>query len=553
MYVDVSHIRHGGKTYTRYLLRQSYRQDGKVKHRTIANLSSCSAAEIEAIRLALRHKDNLSAVGIKPSEIVIKQGLSYGVVHVVHEVARALGIVAALGSTRDGALALWQVIARVIDQGSRLSAVRLARAHAVSEILGLGRFDEDDLYANLDWLAEHQPSIEKLLFEQQGPSEGLFLYDVTSTYLEGKHNAFGAFGYNRDGKRGKLQIVVGLLCNGAGRPLAIEVFPGNTQDTKTFAAQVDKVAQRFGGGEITFVGDRGMIRGPQIKALQEEGFHFITAITKPQIEALLTAGVLQMRLFDARLAEVTTSDGQRYILRRNPQRAEEIASSRASKYAALATAVVAANAYLATHPRANPATQRKNLQSRATKLRISGWTTFNLEGRTITLGTDPEALAEASKLDGCYVVKTDLPQSAASKDVVHDRYKDLALVEWAFRESKTVQLEMRPVNVRLETRTRGHAFVVMLAYSIIYTLATLWRDLDLTIQEGLDQLASLCLAEILLPNTPVSYQIPTPRDSVRQLLDAAHVRLPSKITPKPSRVATKAKLPARRNLRRTKR
>ena len=206
MYVDISHIRQGGKTYTRYLLRESYRQDGKVKHRSIANLSGCSAAEIEAIRLALRHKDNLSVLGTSPSAIVIKQGLSYGAVHLVHEVARSLGIVAALGPTRDGLLALWQVIARVIDQGSRLSAVRLARAHAAKEILGLNGFDEDDLYANLDWLANQQADIEKVLFEKQGSSQGLFLYDVTSTYLEGKHNAFGAFGYNRDGKRGKLQI-----------------------------------------------------------------------------------------------------------------------------------------------------------------------------------------------------------------------------------------------------------------------------------------------------------------------------------------------------------
>jgi hypothetical protein len=546
MYVDVSHIRQGGKTYTRYLLRESYREDGKVKHRSIANLSGCSAAEIEAIRLALRHKDKLSALEINPSAIVIKQGLSYGAVHLVHELARSLGIVAALGATRDGQLALWQVIARVIDQGSRLSAVRLARAHAVTEILGLNGFDEDDLYANLDWLANQQPDIEKILFEKQGSCQGLFLYDVTSTYLEGKHNAFGAFGYNRDGKRGKLQIVVGLLCNAAGHPLAIEVFPGNTQDTKTFASQVDKVANRFGGGEITFVGDRGMIKGPQIKALHEEGFHFITAITKPQIDALLTQGVLQMSLFDAPLAEVTTTDGQRYVLRRNPERAKEIASSRESKYAALNTATVGANEYLATHPRANPSTQLKNLRSRAAKLRISGWTAFNLEGRTIAAGKDPEALAEASKLDGCYVLKTDLSQTAASKDIVHDRYKDLALVEWAFRESKTVHLEMRPVNVRLQTRTRGHTFVVMLAYSIIRALAALWRDLDLTVQEGLDQLATLCLSEILLPGRPVSYQLPTPRDDVQQLLDAAQVRLPSKIVPKTSRVATKARLPTRR-------
>src|SRR5215475_2754289 len=546
MYVDISHIRQGGKTYTRYLLRESYRQDGKVKHRSIANLSGCAAAEIEAIRLALRHKDNLSALHTNASAIVIKQGLSYGAVHLVHEVARSLGIVAALGPSRDGLLALWQVIARVIDQGSRLSAVRLARAHAAKEILGLNGFDEDHLYANLDWLANQQADIEKALFEKQEPSQGLFLYDVTSTYLEGKHNAFAGFGYNRDRKRGKLQIVVGLLCNAAGYPLAIEVFPGNTQDTKTFASQVDKVAQRFGGGAITFVGDRGMIKGPQIDALHDQGFHFITAITKPQIDALLTQGVLQMSLFDAPLAEVTTSEGQRYVLRRNPERAKDIAASRESKYRALNKATVEANDYLATHPRANRDTQLKNLSGRAAKLRISGWTRFNLGGRGIALGKDREALAEAAKLDGCYVLKTDLSQTAASKEVVHDRYKDLALVEWAFRESKTVHLEMRPVHVRLETRTRGHAFVVMLAYSIIRALAMLWRDLDLTVQEGLDQLNTLCMTEVLLPGKLASYQLPKPRDGVQKLLDAAQVRLPAKIVPKPPRVATKTKLPTRR-------
>jgi len=253
-----------------------------------------------------------------------------------------------------------------------------------------------------------------------------------------------------------------------------------------------------------------------------------------------------MSLFDAPLAEVTTTEGQRYILRRNPERAKEITSSRESKYGALNTAMAAANEYLATHPRANPGTQFKNLRGRAAKLRISGWTTFNLEGRTITIGKDPEALAEASKLDGCYVLKTDLSQTAASKDIVHDRYRDLALVEWAFRESKTVHLEMRPVHVRLETRTRGHTFVVMLAYSIIRALAMLWRDLDLTVQEGLDQLATLCMTEVLLAGKLASYQLPKPRDGVQKLLDAAQVRLPAKIVPKASRVATKAKLTARR-------
>src|SRR5207302_610640 len=231
MYIDTSHITRGGKTYTRHLLRESYRANGKVLHRTIANVSHCSAAEIEAIRLALRHKEALEHLGTIQDAITLKQGLSVGAVWTVYQVARRLGIEKALGTTRDGKLALWQVIARVIDQGSRLSAVRLAMAHAACDVLGLGTFDEDVLYENLDWLAGAQARIEDRLFAQRKKTTpaSLFLYDVTSSYLEGTHNALAAFGYNRDVKKGKLQIVIGLLCDEDGHPVSIEVFPGNTQ------------------------------------------------------------------------------------------------------------------------------------------------------------------------------------------------------------------------------------------------------------------------------------------------------------------------------------
>ena len=205
-----------------------------------------------------------------------------------------MGIEGALGTSRQGKLALWQVIARVIDQGSRLSAVRLAGSQAACDVLGLESFNEDDLYANLDWLAEHQGAIEDRLFRAMaggcGDSPGLYLYDVTSSYLEGECNELSAFGYNRDGKKGKRQVVIGLLCDGVGRPLSIEVFAGNTQDAATLASQVRKVAERFGGGAVTFVGDRGMIKGKQVEDLAEHGFHYITAITKPQVESLLKAG-----------------------------------------------------------------------------------------------------------------------------------------------------------------------------------------------------------------------------------------------------------------------
>ena len=246
MYVDQCKT---GK-YTRYLLRESFRDDGKVKHRTIANLSHCCPEEIQAIRLALKHKDDLAALASMADDITLEQGLSVGAVWTIYGLARQLGIIDALGNSRQGKLALWQIMARLIDQGSRLSAVRLAASHAACDILGLEVFDEDDLYENLDWLCENQGCIEDRLFKQMYPNKPpmLYLYDVTSSYLEGTENELGAFGYNRDGKKGKRQIVIGLLCNDLGQPLSIEVFKGNTKDIKTFGNQIRKVADRFGGG-----------------------------------------------------------------------------------------------------------------------------------------------------------------------------------------------------------------------------------------------------------------------------------------------------------------
>ena len=306
MYTATSRITRGGKTYTRHLLRESYRASGKVLHRTIATVSHCSEAEIAALRLALRHKGELEHLGPLQEAVTLQQGLSFGAVWTVYHVARRLGIEKALGTTREGKLALWQVMARVIDQGSRLSAVCLAMAHAACDVLGLDTFDEDTLYENLDWLAGAQAGVEDRLWVQRTQTKpvNLFLYDVTSSYLEGTHNALAAFGYNRDGKKGKRQIVIGLLCDEDGEPVSIEVFPGNTQDPQTFAAQLAKVTTRFGVTDITFVGDRGMIKGQQIEDLAQQGFHYITAITKPQIEKLLRTGTFQMDLFDQEVAEV---------------------------------------------------------------------------------------------------------------------------------------------------------------------------------------------------------------------------------------------------------
>jgi hypothetical protein len=554
MRLDTIHKTANGKTYTSHLIREAYRDKGKTRHRTIANLSRCSDEVIAAIRLALKHQGDLANLGSVRDDLHVEQGLSVGAVFALSAVAKRLGINKALGNSQQAKQALWQVLARAIDQGSRLSAVRLAGTHAAGDVLGLEAFDEDDLYANLDWLNEHQATIEDRLFRQRHP-EGtaeLFLYDVTSSYLEGVDNELAAFGYNRDRKRGKRQIVIGLLCDEAGCPLSVEVFAGNTADTSTFASQVRKAAERFGGGAVTFVGDRGMIKGPQIELLQaeESDFHYITAITKPQIESLLARDVFQLELFDERLAEVTDNDTNvRYILRRNPLRAEETAANREDKSQAVANLICTKNTYLTEHPRASVEVALRDVRQKVDKLRLSTWLKVASESRILSLVCDEEVLTEVSKLDGCYCLKTDLALKVAPKEVVHDRYKSLADVEWAFRTCKTSHLEIRPVYVRKESRTRGHVFVVMLAYQIIRELARCWQDLNLTVAEGIDELSSLCMTQVTIRGGTTIHQIPSPRPSVQQLLDAAEVVLPKALPASGSRAYTKKKLPKERKTR----
>ena len=548
MYIDTSHITRGSKTYTRHLLRESYRAHGKVLHRTIANVSHCSEAEIEALRLALRHKGELEHLGTIQDAITLKQGLSFGAVWTVYHVARRLGIAQALGTTRTGKLALWQVMARVIDQGSRLSAVRLAMSHPACDVLGVDTFDEEALYENLDWLAGAQAAIEDRLFAQRTKTKpvSLFLYDVTSSYFEGTHNALAAFGYNRDGKKGKMQIVIGLLCDEDGHPVSIEVFPGNTPDPHTLATQVAKLKARFGVQEITFVGDRGMIKSQQIADLAKQGFHYITAITKPQIEKLLRIGTFQLELFEQELAEVLADEGVRYVLRRNPVRAQEVREARHAKLATLQALVAQHNHYLTEHPRADAQGALQKLVARATTLRLSAWVELTLAERTITLTINEDAQTEAAQLDGCYVLKTDLTPAQAPKEMVHDRYKDLASVEQAFRACKTVHLEVRPIFLRLEARTRAHALVVMLAYQIIRYLASCWSAFDVTVEEGLHALTTLCLVEVAPHNAPSYHCIPTPRAAIAQLLHSAAITLPKAFSLSGTRVSTKKKLQSER-------
>jgi len=537
-----------GKTYESIYLRESYRDGPHVRKRDIANLTHCDPKEVAAIELALQFKGDLSALG-SLDKIQLRQGLSVGAVWTVYEVARRRGIDTSLGHDFAGQLALWQVLARVLDQGSRLSAVRLAQVHAACDILGIRRgFDENDLYANLGWLSQQQEKIEDRLFaRRQGHKPELFLYDVTSSYLEGQDNALGAYGYNRDGKKGKKQIVIGLLCDEHGEPVSTEVFQGNTQDPATFASQVNKAGERFGCERVTFVGDRGMIKSGQIRDLAQAGFHYITAITKPQIQTLLKAGVLQMDLFDVELCEVS-HEGVRYVLRRNPLRADELAASRADKKASVERLRETLDRYLTEHPRAQTFTAERSVRAKIAQLKLDAWLAVEVAGRSLQLTVNQPALDEISRLDGCYVLKTDLLQSAASKKVIHDRYQDLAEVEQAFRNCKTAHLEARPIYVRTADHTRGHVLVVMLAYLIRRDLSQAWTSLDVTVEEGLHQLQTLCSTEINVDGGGSCLRIPTPSPASLPLFQALHLQLPKLLPHTETRVVTRRKLPERRRV-----
>jgi len=549
MYVDTATIKNkSGKTYKRFLIRTSYRENGKVKHKTIANLSSCTDDEIAAIKLALKHKGNLQTLTSIES-LKVEQGLSVGAVWVLKTIAERLGIVKALGRMRMGVLALWLVCARLIDQGSRLSATRLATTHAACDVLGIDEtFNEDTLYKVLDWCCEHQQEIEDKLFKKRYKEQPpmVYLYDVTSSYLEGQKNELGEYGYNRDGKKGKKQVVIGLMTDQEGFHLSVQVFKGNTPDQTTVWEQIRKLKDRFGAERVTLVGDRGMLKTPQQEGLNDEDFHFITAITKPQIETLLKTSIFQLELFEEQLCEIEV-DNIRYILRRNPHRCNEIRRNRRDMIRKAIELIADRNEYLSEHSRANPEVVLRTVKTYISKRKLSSFCTITLEGRTLGFSVDEEGKKEYEKLDGCYVIKTDLKKEQAGAEEIHDRYKDLAQVEQAFGMMKTVYLEERPFFVRKESRTRGHMVVVMLAYMIIHYIKRYWEKIDSTMEEGVRELSTISADVFRVGGKKIS-MIPKPRPEGVKLLKALDIVLPEGILHRGVKVATKKKLPERRQL-----
>ena len=539
-----------GKSYTSILLRESFRVGSAVKSKTLAVLTHLPAHVLEAVRRAVAQPaDSLSKLAdASGNSLRLRQGESLGALWTVDQLAQQLGIKKALGVTQEAELSYWQVLARLLRPGTSLLAmVRLATTSAAAALLGWRRaFTEDDLYANGAWLEGRHAVIERRLWHARPthPKDQLFLYDVTSSYLEGDYNALAAWGYNRDHKEGKKQLVVGLLTDSQGEPVSIQVYRGNTSDLKTFGQQVHKIKKELGCEGVTLVGDRGMIRTEQKAVAQKAEFHFVTALTKPQIQKLLADQVLQLEFFEEQVHEVLGEDGRRFVLRRNPARQEELQRTREQKQQTLEAALKKANTYLDEHPRAKVATQRRSLEARLQSLKVANWLKLTVSKQRLVLRCDAQALQAAAQLDGCYVVETDLKTPQADAQTIHDRYKDLAFVERDFRTLKSGHLEFRPWYVCTQDNTQAPALTSMLALKVRRHLERAWWPLEVTVEEGLRELEKLCVMELVHPESGkvVARQVPEPSARQKQFLDALKLHLPATVPEAQVTVGTRKKI-----------
>jgi hypothetical protein len=457
------------------LLRESYRDGGKIKKRTIVNLSDWPTEIVEGLRTLLKGGK------VAPADreaIIVRRSLPHGHVAAVLGTLRAIGLVRVLGPgphrCRDLVIAM--IVARLIAPASKLATARmldpLTAASSLGEVLGLGPVDEDELYAALDWLGERQEAIEKALARKHLHDGTLVLYDVSSSYLEGRCCELAQLGYNRDGKKGKLQIVYGLLCARDGCPVAIEVFEGSTGDPRTLAVQIDKVKKRFALDRVVLVGDRGMITQARIDAeIAPAGLDWITALRAPAIRALVEAGALQMSLFDQRdMAAITSPDypGERLIVCRNPDLARQRAGKRQELLAATEEdlAVIAAAVGRARKPLRGEAAIALKVGAVVNRHKMAKHFELSIGEASFAFHRKTEAIAAEAALDGVYVVRTSLPKTALDDTAAVGSYKSLAQVERAFRSLKTVDIHLRPIFHWTAPRVRAHVLLCMLAYHV---------------------------------------------------------------------------------------
>jgi transposase len=465
-----------GHVYETHLIRRTYREGGKVKHQTLGNLSHLPPDLIDTIRRRLRGE---SPAGSSPWEIL--RTFPYGHVRAALGTVQRLDLESILASrpSRERSLVVAMIVARILQPASKLATARALQEETATTSLGLeldlgpDRIQESELYDALDWLLKRQTRIENKIAKKHLSEGTLILYDVTSSYYTGRRSELVQFGYNRDGKRGFPQIVYGLLCNGDGCPVAIEVFAGNTSDPKTLKNQIAKVRQRFGVKRVVFVGDRGMITSRRIdeELRGVDGLDWITALRADTIRLLAEQGVIQPSLFDERdLAEIVSRDfpNERLIVCRNPLLAAERARKRVELLAA--TEADLNEIVAATRRARNRLSGRDKIGLRVGRVRdrhkVGKHFEITISDDSFSYSRKETQIAEEAELDGIYVIRTSVkPEDFTSEDTVR-AYKDLSTVERAFRSLKTVDLKIRPIFHWLDDRIRAHVFLCMLAYYV---------------------------------------------------------------------------------------
>ena len=458
------------------LLRESYREDGKVRKRTLANLSCLSAEVIEGLKVLLR-----GGVAVSSAEevFIVERTLPHGHVAAVLGSARGSGAATWFGSAPKELqpVLMAMLVARLISPASKLATHRLLHDDtansSLGRVLGVGQCSADELYAALDWLHDAQPSIERRLARQHLVGSTLVLYDLTSTWMTGRCCELAARGHSRDGKRDDPQIVFGLICTSEGCPIAVEVFPGNTADPATVAAQVAKLRERFGIEHIVWAGDRGMLTSARIEqVLKPQGMDWVSSLRAPQIAQLAAEhGPFQPTLFDERnILELTSEHfpGERLVVCRNPLLAEERARKRAELLAA--TEADLAKIAAATQRARNPLRTEQAIALRVGRVIEHFHMAKHLElvitDTSLSWQRRHEAIAHEAALDGLYVIRTSVPAQQLDAAAAVAAYKSLSHVERAFRSIKTVDLHVRPVFHYTAQRVRAHVFLCMLAYYV---------------------------------------------------------------------------------------
>ena len=480
MHVVTNKIRRGDREYTSHLLRRSFREGGKVRKETLANLSHLPDEVIELIRGALQGRRYLDA----DQAFAIERSLPAGHVQAALSMARRLELGRLLdrAPSRERDLCLAMIVQRALGPGSKLATARSLRRSTLADELDVASADEDDLYAALDWLLARQARIEDRLAARHLGDGELVLYDVSSSYFEGRTCPLAKLGYSRDQRRGTLQIVYGLLCDRPGRPIAVEVFSGELHDDKTLGAQVEKLKTRFGLRTVIVVADRGMVTKANLELMAKtDGVGWITALKAPQIKKLVTSGALQLSLFDQQnLAEITAPEdypGERLVVCRNPL----VAADRARKREELLAATERGLEEIRER------VERGTLQGAdqiglaagpaLRRYRVKKHFETEISDTSFTFTRKADQIQAEAALDGFYVLRTSVPAQALATDAVVRAYKGLEQVERAFGTFKGPELEIRPIHHHLEDRVRAHVLLCTLAYYLTWHLREAWAPL----------------------------------------------------------------------------